>query len=118
SKGVYDQKALQMEDTAITTAQSTGAKIIMMVNETPQWASGSTNRGVPPSNPADYAAFMHAMVARYAGKVAAWEIWNEENTSRFWAPNPDAAGYAALLKAAYPAVKSADPNTKVLFGGL
>lgn len=108
---------LAQYDSAVSIAQAAGQKIIFVVGSSPGWASGSSNTETPPSDPADYAAFIHAMAARYAGRVSAWEVWNEENTARFWSTGPSAAQYAALLKAAYPAVKSADPNALVLFGG-
>ena len=71
-----------------------------------------------PQNPADYADFIRFVAARYAGKVSAWEVWNEQNTRRFWPSGPSPAAYVPLLKAAYPAVKAADPNALVVFGGV
>ena len=59
------------------------------------------------------------MVAtRYAGKVSAYEVWNEPNYYVFWQPTPDAAAYTALLKVAYTAIKAADPNAVVVAGGI
>lgn len=104
-------------DNAVNLARTAGQKIIFVVGSSPSWASGSSNTETPPRNPADYATFVHYVASRYAGRVAAWEIWNEENTARFWSTGPNAAQYVALLKAAYPAVKSADPGALVLFGG-
>jgi hypothetical protein len=118
SPGVYDDATLAMTDHALALAEAAGAKVIMMVNETPQWASGSTNRNTPPRDPADYARFMRDMAARYAGRVAAWEVWNEPNHPRFWHPAPDAAAYARLLEAAFPAIRAGDPAAKVVFGGI
>ena len=57
------------------------------------------------------------MVKRYKDRVKVWEIWNEENSAIFWKPSPSAAGYAALLKAAYAAIKAEDPTATVLLGG-
>jgi len=71
-----------------------------------------------PTDPAQFAAFAKTAAARYAGRVAAWEIWNEQNTDSFFRPGPDVAGYTALLRAAYPAIKAADPNATVLTGGV
>jgi hypothetical protein len=95
-----------------------GTKAIIDVVDAPEWASGSPNPVSPPRNPADYARFIGAMARRFAGRVAAWEIWNEEDASLWWAGGPDPAAYAALLKAAYPAVKTADPKATVVLGGL
>jgi hypothetical protein len=120
SPGVYDAATLQMTDTAVNLARATGAKIIMLIAQAPTWESGNSNKDAPPSNMADYAKFVNFVVARYAGTIAAYEIWNEENSQRFWptATGPDPARYAQMLEASYPAVKAADPSAKVLFGAV
>jgi hypothetical protein len=71
-----------------------------------------------PQDPADYANFIRFIATRYAGRVSAWEVWNEQNTSRFWPSGPSPSEYVSLLKAAHPAVKSADPGALVVFGGV
>ena len=118
ARGSYDGWWLQQYDGAVQRARSAGMKIVMMVYTTPSWASGSSDENAPPSNVADFAHFMSFVAKRYAGKVNAYEIWNEENYKRFWSTGPSASAYTALLKAAYPAVKAADPNARVAFGGL
>jgi len=81
----------------------------------PAWANGgSSSISAPPVNPGDYAGFLNYLVNAFQGRVAAWEIWNEEATSSWWSGTP--AQYTALLKAAYPAIKSADPNAIVIVG--
>jgi hypothetical protein len=95
-----------------------GTKTILDLVDTPQWESGSGNPNTPPRNPADYARFAGAMAKRFAGRVAAWEIWNEEDDSSWWAGGPDPAAYTKLLHDAYRAIKAADPGATVLIGGL
>jgi hypothetical protein len=95
-----------------------GTKVILDVVDTPQWESGSSNPAMPPRDPSDYARFVGKMAKRFAGRVTAWEIWNEEDDSLWWASGPDPAAYTALLQAAYPAIKTADPRAKVVLGGL
>ncbi|HVL96604.1 MAG TPA: hypothetical protein VM266_12155, partial [Solirubrobacteraceae bacterium] len=51
-------------------------------------------------------------------KVAAWQVWNEPNAGVFWIGGPEPARYSALLKAAYPRIKAADPAAIVVTGGL
>lgn len=118
SKGNYDQNTIAKYDTAIDTALAAGSKVLVFVNGSPSWASGSRNRMAAPRNPADYADFIRFVATRYAGKVSAWEVWNEENTSRFWPSGPSPSAYVPLLKAAYPVVKAADPTALVVFGGV
>ncbi len=74
----------------------------------------------------DYARFAQAAVMRYGanspvpalrGSITNWSIWNEPNNSEFALPKPDPVRYAELLKAAYTAIKAADPNAVVVTGG-
>lgn len=95
-----------------------GTKVIIDMVNTPRWETGSSDERTPPANPSEYAAFLGALAQRWAGRVTAYEIWNEEDTSGWWAGGPNPAAYAQLLKATYPAVKAADPNATVVLGGL
>jgi hypothetical protein len=116
-KGVYNDWNLIATGAAIDQARAAGAQVIVMVHEAPSWASGSSSSNVA-RNPADYADFIRFLAGHYRGKVAAYEIWNEQNYARFWSTGPSATAYAALLKAAYPAVKAGDPEARVVYGGL
>jgi hypothetical protein len=120
AKGSYSSSYFALLDRSVQLARQNGMNVIMTVYQAPEWASGTTDAEAPPqtSHFADYASFVHMMAQRYAGQVAAWEIWNEENLGRFWGQAPNAGSYASLLKLAYPQVKSADPNAKVVFGGM
>lgn len=95
-----------------------GTKLIVVVVGAPRWETGSSDEHTPPANPNDYGAFIGALAHRWAGHVAAYEIWNEENLPEWWAGGPNPGAYAQLLKSAYPAVKAADPNATVVLGGL
>jgi polysaccharide biosynthesis protein PslG len=101
SEGSYS--GLDRYDTGIGKAADSGARILLTVGESPAWAS---------NDPQDYANFMRYAATRWGDKVDAWEIWNEENVSQ------TPADYARLLKAAYPAVKIADPSALVVYGGV
>lgn len=118
SPGVYNSWWVSNIDNAVNLAYQNGIQIDLLVYTTPTWESGANTIQVPPHSNTDYANFMSYLASRYKGKIATYEIWNEENTSRFWNPAPDAAAYANLLKATYPAIHAADPNAKVVFGGL
>jgi hypothetical protein len=106
-------------DGFVQAATARGLHVLALVAYSPAWARNSKNDMAPPKDPHDYATFVHAAAKRYAPMgVHAWEIWNEPNLSRFWAPKADPAAYAALLKLAYPAIKSADPQATVVSAGL
>ncbi len=95
-----------------------GTKVVLDVVGTPQWETGSSNEHTPPANPHEYAAFVGALAERFGSRVSAYEIWNEEDSSGWWAGGPNPAAYAQLLEAAYPAIKAANPNATVVLGGL
>lgn len=103
-------------DRVINGAAARNIKVLGILNSPPVWASVPNTlplAGMPADN-AQFAAFAGAAAARYKGKVTAWEVWNEPNAITFWAPGPNAAQYTALLKAAYTAIKAADPNAVVV----
>lgn len=50
--------------------------------------------------------------------VAAWQIWNEQNSESFYLPEPDVRGYAALVGSAAQAIRATDPGAKVILGGM
>jgi hypothetical protein len=61
---------------------------------------------------------MYMMARRYKGKVRAYEMWNEQNLRGESGGPINVAQYIELLKYGYSAVKFADPDATVLFGGL
>jgi Cellulase (glycosyl hydrolase family 5) len=116
--GTYDESRLTLYDSVVSRARAAGQRVLLMIEDTPAWANGGDGPKVPPTNPEAIAPFLQMMAARYHPQgVEAFEIWNEPDTSRFWKPAPDPQAYAALLKAAYAAVKAGAPEMKVVFGG-
>jgi polysaccharide biosynthesis protein PslG len=102
-------------DGTVNAANAAGVKVLFSVLAAPPWASnpGSTY----PRNPQDFANFMSGMASHFKGKVAAYEVWNEENFAREVGPgNINAGNYVELLKVVYPAIKAADPAAIVLSG--
>jgi hypothetical protein len=77
--------------------------------------------GSTPRTPQDVAAFgrfAEAAAEHFKGRNVRYEIWNEPNTSQFWAPSPNASEYAVLLREAVAAIHRADPSAKVSSGGV
>jgi hypothetical protein len=107
-------------DNIVTAFEGYGVSILMRVHGTPAWARPEgTFLSHPPDDTADFARFMEVLAERYKGQVAAYEIWNEPNLNYEWGYlEPDPAGYTAMLKAAYQAVKAVDPDAVVISGGL
>jgi polysaccharide biosynthesis protein PslG len=116
-KGVLNEWWIAEYEEAIDRSVAAGQRVVVMIYNAPAWASGSASRNTP-RDPADFAGFAAKLAERFRGKVAGYEVWNEQNIERFWSGGPDAAEYTRLLRAAYPAIKAADPAAKVVFGGL
>jgi hypothetical protein len=105
---------------------------------TPDWARDPRDeaRGctfvAPPADPKDFAALMAAVARRYGPHGAFWkahpelrrrairqyEVWNEPNFANFWCPRPDPERYGRLYAASRAAIRHADRDAQVLFGGL
>ena len=89
-------------------AQARGLRVLLTL----------TGDRVSMASPAEYAAVATDLATQLKGKGVDYEMWNEADDTTFWANGPQPAAYAALLKAAYPAFKAADPEATVLVGGL
>lgn len=105
-------------DRVVDAARARGMSVLGVFTTAPQWASGSSNPQVPPADLTQWATFVRTAVTRYRGKVYAYEVWNEPNGSEYYAPGPDPSAYAALVRAAAPAIKQADPQAIVIAGVL
>lgn len=117
AQGVYDWSQI---DRVVNAAYARNMGVLGVLNATPTWAATPNTppyAGAPISTSA-YANFTSQVAQRYAGKVSAYEVWNEPNIGMFWAPEPDPAAYTKLLQAAYSAIKLADPSATVVGGVL
>ncbi|MFQ6014013.1 MAG: hypothetical protein ACE5NP_01045 [Anaerolineae bacterium] len=106
-------------DAALRATQYYGLNLVARLDHPPQWATSASNLESTPVDPALYASFVERVASRYRGQIKGYIIWNEPNLAREWGgerPNP--AGYVALLKAAYAAIKRADAEALVISAGL
>ena len=65
-----------------------------------------------------YIRYVDFVSESLAGKVAAYEIWNEPDLRYFNTKDATAADYTELLKAAYQTIKHNDPDVTVLGGAI
>ncbi len=108
-------------DSIVDTVHNAGLNQMLTITAAPAWARTSPNENGPSDDFNKYALFVSALASRYAGKVQAYQIWNEPNLRREWnstTQNIGAASYIQLLAAAYSAIKAADPNAYVISAGL
>lgn len=125
----YDWSAL---DAAVHAVSAAGMRLIVSITGPgPVWASSEPARGNgrwKPS-PREYAAFATAVARRYGAQVGTYIVWNEPNQPLWLAPQfacrsfghctpASPAIYRALARAAYPAIKAADPGATVLVGSM
>jgi hypothetical protein len=102
-------------DDVVAAAERHKVKLNVILLRAPQWAA--PNGGIP-QDKQTFARYAGAVAARYKGRVASYEIWNEQNMAGETGGTVNAAEYVALLKAAFPAIKAADPGAFVVYGGL
>lgn len=128
-----------VDETTLRVANERGMKVIAVVRGTPSWAQKVqpyTCGPVKEAALADFAEFIKDLVKRYKEypyHIEYWELGNEPDV--VYSPElgydsvfgcwGDASQtyyggeyYAQMLNVIYPAIKSVDPDAKVLIGGL
>jgi polysaccharide biosynthesis protein PslG len=129
-----EARALAYADRLISDAAASGIRVIALADSTPCWASSapaslsgkcvpgrpSKANAWPPANPSSYASFVALLAQRYGTRLAAIEIWNEPDQANedYFAGLQKPQRYAQLLRAAYPAIKQANPGIPVIAGSL
>jgi hypothetical protein len=133
-QGQMSQPALAFTDYLVNQASAAGIKVVALVEGTPCWESSApaallascvpgTSEGAsswPPREASTYGSFVAFLAARYGSKLAAIEVWNEpDQANQDYLAGPEKAKhYAAILRAAYPAIKHVDPQLTVLGGSI
>jgi hypothetical protein len=124
-------------DHVMAAASLAGVAVLPVIMDPPPWrstapATGALDDMYPPREPAAMAVLAGLLVQRYgpggkfwaehpelpATPVRSWQIWNEPNTPNFWAPAPDPAAYADLLRTVAATIRAADPTAEVVSAGL
>ena len=116
AQGVYNWSEW---DYIINDATSKGIHVIAILDQwgVPTWEPYYRGFQIP-DTAAGYSGFASAAASHYKGQIQLYELGNEENTSTFWPPSPNASTYTQLLIAGYNSIKAADPAAKVVSGGL
>lgn len=130
-------------DSVVGEAARNGVDVLPFLYGTPNWVAtkldnrrcGSGCAAYAPSTKAALAAwreFVAATVARYGRQgsfwienptipkrpIRAWQIWNEQNSRSFFAPEEAPRRYARLLDVASAAVEAEDRRADVVLGGM
>lgn len=104
-----------------------GLTPIVSISDIPSWAGQTVSGPFEPSARDDFAEFVGAVVRRYSQppyNIKYWEFFNEpDGTQPIYGAGITTWGYfgdeyALMLQSAYPALKAADPDSQLVFGGL
>ncbi len=127
-------------DRQIGALASRGIRAVPVLWGNPGWVYGSPARP-PLDRPRDalaWRALLRAAVARYGPDgaywttryrsqygaqatplpIVSWQIWNEPNLGKFFAPYPSPSKYAQLLRISHDAIKSVDPHAQIVLAGM
>lgn len=127
-------------DRQIGALASHGIRAVPVLWGNPGWVYGSPARP-PLDRPRDALAWrnlLKAAAARYGPDgtywttryrhqygpeatplpIVSWQIWNEPNLGKFFAPYPSPSRYAQLLRISHDAIKTVDPNAQIVLAGM
>jgi hypothetical protein len=105
---------------AVDGARASGLRVqLALTGPAPAWATADGRVGNRSPDPAAFGRFAAAVATQLRGRVARYAVWNEPNWHGLLTPRRRApAIYRALYRAAWPALRTADPGARVLFGEL
>ncbi len=127
SAGVYNWGEM---DNWISKAQAQHMDVLYTIGDTPKWAasvpkgspcgpSGSTSCAPPTDlgssatgTDKHFSDFMTALVERYKGQIAYYELWNEPDCTCFWSGSQ--AQLVRMGKDAAGIIRSKDPSAQII----
>jgi hypothetical protein len=120
-------------DVHVANAVTRHLSLVPVVMNAPRWEKRDPSVfSSPPKGTRPYADFLAALTRRYGPNGAFWaehpelpnrplrhwQLWNEPSLRQFWADQPFAKDYVALLGAGHDAIKAVDPDATVVLAGL
>ena len=118
ARGTYNWSGL---DNRVNVAGQKGLQLIYTFGRTPQWASSNPTLSTcgygpgqcaPPADLNDWDTYVRAIATRYAGRIHAYEIWNEPNHADFY--QGSLSTLVEMARRAYTIIKAVDPNAIVI----
>lgn len=119
-----DDWMFNVSDEVVALANARDLDIVARLGEVPEWAlaqpdASKTVVDGPPADMETWRTYCGRIASRYAGRIKAYQVWNEPNLSREWGGStPDAAAYAELLRHCSEAIHAADRDAIVISAGL
>jgi len=107
-------------DAIVAAAERAHVDIVLNLAFTPRWAASvkdappafTPGASSPPADLASWDDWVRAAVARAAGRIKYWEIWNEPEDPKYY--SGDIATMVEMQKRAYQIIKASDPGLVVL----
>ncbi|MEU0518260.1 helix-turn-helix domain-containing protein [Streptosporangium sp. NPDC006007] len=120
-RGEYDWSVLER---LVTGAHRAGLPVLFVLGGTPGWASPGGpaapypdgSKAAPPDDLADWDTFVRALVGRYRGRIAAYELWVLGNDRRFYAGTVETL--VEMTRRASVVIRRADPKATVVCPGM
>lgn len=117
SPGVTD---FENADRVVASAEAAGVRVLAILSSAPQWAGSNANGTRPAADVSLWRSFVRRVAERYAGRIAAYEIWNEPNFFDLgpgigWAQDLNQPPrYIDYVRAAAEEIRSAAPEALVV----
>ncbi len=137
--GPYDWNSASGLENELLLARTNDLQAILLIRSSPSWAQkvpGYPCSAIRLAYLDEFADFVYESVLRYSASpynVTYYEIWNEPDIDPNVIPNPSGpfgcwgnasdayyggGHYASMLKFVHPKLKQANPDAKLLVGGL
>jgi len=120
-----DEWDFTQSDRIVDLAEASELGLIVRLGQSPDWASGFESTGndeshdAPPQNLEDWADYCGTIAERYAGRIVAYQIWNEPNLQREWGGQaPDPVAFVELLATCSEAIRAVDSEVILISAGL
>lgn len=111
-------------DARVDRAISGRREVLMVLGQTPRWASKRPNEdsyygpgaAAEPADMMAWRAYVRTLAIRYKGRIRTWELWNEPNVRGFFTGSPQTM--VAMAREAYVVLKHIDPKNVVVSPGM
>ncbi|MEJ5203012.1 MAG: hypothetical protein WHV66_12335 [Anaerolineales bacterium] len=100
-------------DRVVTFANQNQISLVFSFSGAPEWALTPQGPNPPQTN-----SFIISLLQRYAGSIAAIEVFPGANTVQGWGTIPDPADYAALYASLYQTLQEQGISILMVAGGL